>query len=254
MFRKYYKAANDDIQTNRELIDKVFENFSDNNTTKKRSKVYNFGMRYGTAFAAVLVLCVAVASYPQIIKLNKTPIIEESNQIKVSDAKFVEHTEAIKLEAEVNIQHSEETINNSQKSVVANDESVATKTTAENKEVEYTSRERIADVQTAAQYDFSISFSDVKSVSETETESAVKTLTEKLGKEDTDSGKLYVFEIVGKFDSNEETYYLGRWKWLVVDHTSLLTEFVLNSDLSKMYECYHNDNTISWNTEVNIFE
>ena len=71
------------------------------------------------------------------------------------------------------------------------------------------------------------------------------------GEKDETTGNEYIFEIVGKKDEG----YFGRWKWLVEDHSSLLTEFIITSDMAEMYECdFGEDGEISWLSESNLFE
>ncbi len=61
MFKKYYKQANDDIQPNRELIDKMFEQVE-----KNKKPISAVVYKYGMAVAAALVLAVSAFSYPKI--------------------------------------------------------------------------------------------------------------------------------------------------------------------------------------------
>ena len=64
MFRKYYKAANDDIKPERELIDTIFEKAQ---AQKPAKKVFRFKPGYGTAIAAVLVLIMGIVAFPKLI-------------------------------------------------------------------------------------------------------------------------------------------------------------------------------------------
>lgn len=68
MFKKYYKEANDDIKTNRELIGKIFEAAEQPMKPKRTAKIYKFGM---TA-AAVLVLGVSVTMFSMFSNNSET--------------------------------------------------------------------------------------------------------------------------------------------------------------------------------------
>ncbi len=204
MFRKYYKAANDERKPNRELIDKIFDEYSRTEPQKIKGKIYSFGTRYGVAFAAVLVLCMAAMVYPQIAKLNEEPAISEYRNSRVID-------------------------------------------TAETKT-------KIAGAVQEQKESYEMNMSELKAVEDYEFELAVNTLEEKLGKSDKDTGNIYSFEIAGKLETADKIYYLGRWRWLVDDHSSLICDFVLSDDLTGLYECSFNGDTVSWNTDINMFD
>lgn len=85
MFRKYYKQANDDIVPDRELIDKIFEQADKKTVRTGRARIY----RFGTAVAAVLILAVSAAAYPQIIRYgsdSRTVAEKQTITDKQSDA------------------------------------------------------------------------------------------------------------------------------------------------------------------------
>lgn len=72
-------------------------------------------------------------------------------------------------------------------------------------------------------------------------EEITEVLYEKLGTEDPETGFTYSFSIIGDVIIEEESYYYGRWSWLVEDeegkatHQSLLSEFFISKDGEKMY-------------------
>lgn len=93
----------------------------------------------------------------------------------------------------------------------------------------------------------------MKDVPDQEANTVCNFLFEKFGQEDPDTGFAYVFEIVGALKIEEEEYYMGCWRWIVEDengratHVSLITDFILRSDLTVMYECWHPDaDTLDW--------
>lgn len=88
MFKKYYKQANDDIQPNHELIDKIFEQ-----AEKNKKPISAVVYKYGMVAAAVLVLAVSAFSYPKI-----------AEYADVSDKEIVR--------SDMNEQHSTTSINN----------------------------------------------------------------------------------------------------------------------------------------------
>ena len=83
MFKKYYKQANDDIKTNRELIDKIFDEAAKPATTKTVPKIY----KYGISIAAVIAVVVS-ASVVFNFGGNGTPTIEQNpSVVAVNDKK-----------------------------------------------------------------------------------------------------------------------------------------------------------------------
>ncbi len=248
LFRKYYKSANDDIATNRELIDKIFNDFSQEKTKEKSRKVYSFGMRYGTAFAAILVLCIGIAVYPQISKFNEKPVIEtpsvKTKEVYQYTADNTDMTFDSADEAKV-------------KTTIA-PESTPNTTQNENQNL---SIARIANAnveeeenQAAIIINHEADISELKPVTEDEIQLATNTLIENLGTADKETGNIYSFEIAGKLETDDKSYYMGRWKWLVDDHMSLICEFVMSDDLNELYECVIYDNTVGWTTKNNIFK
>ncbi len=222
MFRKYYKAANDEIKPNRELIDKIFEKSAQE---KKKSKVYSFGAKYGTAIAAVLVLCVAVAVYPQIINIgDESQLITQDQQ---GDNGLLYTTEHKTKESQ--LQNSD----------------------AKSKARIIT--EAVADIGNDMAKSYEIDINDLKAATDDEVTLATNNLKERLGTVDSSTGNIYIFEIAGKLETEGEEYYLGRWRWQVDGHSSLICEFVLSGDFTRLYDCSIIDNKASWVTENNMF-
>lgn len=71
MFKKYYKAANDDIKPKRELIDTIFEK-ADKEAV--RTKRFSFRPAYSVAAAAVLMVVVSFAAYPMIKRSEEVTV------------------------------------------------------------------------------------------------------------------------------------------------------------------------------------
>ncbi len=253
MFKKYYKAANDDIKTNRELIDKIFEKAEKPSKTVKFAKVY----KIGTAVAAVFVFAAGAFLYPQIAKLNETPTpVVDSNQV---------------IEKQVLPEKEEQATQNKTSEQKVQKEDYAT--TVSEPAPEITVDVENSGIATASETDSAQPFSipegragrmiDAPPVNDTkemaldsfteitaeETEKIQKFLKTTFGEKDEPTGNVLIFEVVGK----SENTYLGRWRWWVNDHSSLLCEFVLNEELTEMYECvYTEDGNVRWNTQNNM--
>lgn len=256
MFKKYYKAANDDIKTNRELIDKILKEAEKPSKTVKFAKFY----KVGTAIAAVFVLAIGAFLYPQIAKLNKTPDLPAAtNQIAgVKEAEQInEGTAEQTPEQETKKQTPQQ--DNSETAVSEPDpEPVAE---VENSEIAVASEDEFQPFyihegrssrkteETAEINNKEIPFESFVEVTDEEKIAVNKFLVTAFGEKDEDTGNTFIFEIVGK----AEGMYLGRWKWFVVDHSSMLCEFVLNEELTEMYDCIFNENnTVVWNTSNNL--
>ena len=266
MFRKYYKAANDDIKPNRALIDKVFEVAESEN--KRSSKVYKFGLKYGTAVAAVFVLAVSAFLYPQIVKTNEDvenltitakntqDDIKENELNEANIAYSSKTTEGIKEAAGESKKLMPENINDTadiaESKISVNTEEVTKFSAAESAHQSGTSARIMGNL--SADNTCTADVDEVKEVTEEEITFITSLLYEKFGKIDKDTQNTYVFEISGKFDTADKTLYLGRWRWLVDGHSSLLTEFVVDYEVSKMYECIISDSSISWTTENNMIK
>ncbi len=253
MFKKYYKAANDDIQTNRELIDKIFEAAEKPSKTVKFAKIY----KIGTAVAAVFVFAAGAFLYPQITRLNEEPIpqvetgqeIEEKVIQKVEKENFYQQTP----ESVVKQKNSAKTASEPAPEPIIEDENLGIDVASETKDAQPFSIPEGTYARTIeAQPAFDtkeVLFDSFKEVSEEETENVQEFLKATLGEKDEETGNIFLFEIVGK----AENMYLGRWKWFVVDHNSLLCDFVLNEELTEMYECIYTENgAVQWNIQNNL--
>ncbi len=244
LFRKYYKTANDKIQTNRELIDKIFDEYEKCNTKNKKSNIYSFGTKYGAVFAAVLVLCAVAAVYPQLAKMNEelTPNTQQSRIADESMDDSIKYTELQEAKgADSDLSVDEKAVKQSYNPENEDEDTKA-------------SIARMIDPQKSAFETHTVAIENLSTVTEEEIMLAANTLEERLGKMDENTGNIYIFEIAGKLDNNGSSYYLGRWRWLVDDHSSLLCEFVMSSDFCELYNCTLSDGIISWTTEDNLFE
>ena len=108
---------------------------------------------------------------------------------------------------------------------------------------------------------YTIDTSTNESVSEEQQNIIRNFLFKKFGKYDEDIGFELIFEIIEKTYINKEKFYIGRWKWIVEDenghqdHSSLVTDFIINEDMTKMYECcYLNYNTLEWYPDNNLLD
>lgn len=245
MFRKYYKEANDSIETRHDLIDEIFEK-----ATKKQSgKVYKLAVRYGGAVAAVLVVSAAAIFYPQIQKMNEDVPVDVSEVGRA--AALGENEESVDILAEKVMPAKENHAQDKTESEVDSSiEEKALNATAANE----VKREARAITEDFATIKGRVPFENVRDVDNAEKEVVSSFLYSVFGEVDSQTQNQHIFEIAGKFESYDETFYLGRWRWWVIDHSSLLTEFVLDESLSKMYECRIEDGEIIWETENNLLE
>ena len=93
------------------------------------------------------------------------------------------------------------------------------------------------------------SLENLAEVGEAEASVINSMLVSALGEADEATGKPYSVVISGK----TEEVYVGSWRWIVDDHSSQLTEFVITADMSAMYECNRSeDGKINWTTENNL--
>ena len=74
MFKKYYKEANDDIETNRALISDIFEKAEKQKNSVSRAAVY----RFVSCAAAVFAVCAILYLYPH-MNIQNPPSGEEAN-------------------------------------------------------------------------------------------------------------------------------------------------------------------------------
>ena len=296
MFRKYYKQANDDIKTNRELIDQIFDKAAQNPKKGAMTKVYKFGL---AAVAAVAVVVSAVMIMPfengdtvdeingTVAFVNESSDIRQESQVEKKDIsngntedssldKQQEKSD-VKANNEKGVKASEEKHRNESES--NKDNSVKEERKDETRNVDFivpdvserpkdngavlaaetdeTTEETIVarDVVKAGNSEESSNatnvakLEDFDDVSDAEANVISNMLISNFGEEDEITGNEYIFEIVGK----SEEVYLGRWRWMVGDHSSLLTEFVISSNMSEMYECtYDDEGNIQWSKEENL--
>lgn len=323
MFKKYYKQANDDIKTNRELIDKIFEEAAKPTKKKKMMPIY----KYGITAAAVVAVSVSgilfvqfgtenngtIAEKPLTIAKNDNHKIDEVKPENISETIIKDNvsSDAEGMHNEQSVAESEqsqsetkiESIEISEKDISGSKNDVDDEKTVHNtykEQNDNTGSQPInessdeGNIQTiepifneqnqenigkdnvpvlAAEihgeqngiavrevmveenaHDEDAGFCETKldslaEVSEAEVTVLNGMLISYFGETDEMTGNLNVFEIVGK---NDEVY-VGRWKWLVGDHLSLITDFVVTSGMSEMYECsYEGDSVIRWETENNL--
>lgn len=244
MFKKYYKAANDDIKPNRELIDEIFGKAPAEKPTKK---VFRFKPGYGTAIAAVLVLIMGIAAFPQINPANETHLDEsvQPRQIETAEIKSAETVIQKPAQSSAKEQNDEKPVS---ETADLNNQAI-TEADAETTP----SMARITP-PTGAVCEFVVE--ELSKVTEDERKSIVNNLRQKLGEVDTETGNSFIFEIVGKSEFGGETIYVGRWRWWVKDHSSLLCEFVLNEQMTEMYECHPcgEDGLVKWTKSDNLLD
>ena len=257
MFKKYYKAANDDIKTNRELIDKIFETAEKPSKTVKFAKVY----KIGTAVAAVVVLAIGAISYPQLVKLNETPNlptetvvrpVKENASEPVNEGASEPTPQPKTTEPTIQPDTSVPEVTKTAPEPIADAENSVMTDVPDDEFQPYLIPEstyaRTIDAQAAVDAN-EILFDSFKVVSAEEIEKVQSFLILHFGEKDETTGNAFIFEIVGK----AEGMYLGRWKWWVVDHSSKLCEFVLNEELTEMYDCTFNENNaVVWNASNNL--
>ena len=246
LFRKYYKEANDSLETRRELIDEIFEK-----ATKKQSgKVYKLAVRYGGAIAAVLVISAAAIFYPQIQKMNENVPVTVS-EVKNGETALGGNEESVDDLAEKVMPAKE---NHTQDKTVSEVDSAIEQKSLRATATNEMKKEARAITEDSAVIRGQVLFENVCDVDDAEKEVVSSFLYSVFGEVDSETQNQHIFEIAGKFENGGETFYLGRWRWWVIDHSSLLTEFVLDNSLSKMYECRIEDGEIIWTTENNFLE
>ncbi len=224
MFKKYYKDANNDINTNRQLIDNIFESAKIKPQKGKKIALY----RYWVAIAAVFFVVLTFAFYDDIVRLNNENInITETQQ---------------SIEQQVTRQSDEE------------DVPQMTRLVPESTEEDVSRFSR--NIEGESVNGFAVKMDNFMEVPESKIEEITEILMQKFGEKDEETGNIFIFEIVGIAETEWGGYYLGRWKWFVGDHSSLLTSFVLNEDMTELYECTLNSETgdVLWNEERNMFE
>ena len=85
MFKEQYKKTYDKIHGDKTQIAKIIALANNNDASVKRKPFFSF--RYGTVFAAILVVCVSVYSFPQL--RDSTKPINENKTVVNETKKFV---------------------------------------------------------------------------------------------------------------------------------------------------------------------
>lgn len=254
MFKKYYKAANDDVSPKRELIDKIFKTAT-SESDKKRTKIYPFIHKHSAVAAAVLVLIVSVSVYPQIKNYdkkltsgettNKKSIIEENTHdtalYTAQEGKLNEEKESKILDYSKNTAIKENLLSNED----GNEKISKNRMIAGEKSVENSVKEPA---------NFEILPEALIEVSDEEVKEITLKLTERFGTADEETGNEYIFEIIGKAEFPQNNFYIVRWRWLVDYHSSLLTTIAVTEDTEKIYECVYEDEKLLWNDEKNLID
>jgi len=247
LFRKKYKEYIDRTEPNRELINSIFEKAEQKKSDK--TKLYKFTTRYGAAIAAVFVLSVSAVIYTHLNNSDKKIITVENSK---NEEIVLENTQNIlqeytETDERKNIYSGETKNLTDQKTTPARPSEVPEITERQNKTQVEPEKAEVKERKAA--------FSDLESTADGENQLIYSVLKEAFGEFDEQTGNQQIFEIAGKFFSDDEQYYLGRWRWLVNnDHSSLLCEFVLKGNLSEMYECVIENDYIIWTNGNNILE
>ncbi len=266
MFKRIYKSANDDIKTNRELIDKIFETAEKAPAATRRPQIF----KYGTAVAAVFVFAAAAFMYPQLAKLNEQPQLpventEEQGKIeeKALQEDVLQKTEEETVIPETKTEQQEVTPIIPKVEVQSEDPTELAQP-KENEGIAIVSESgdaqgfSISEGPSGRMFDGSgaaemktVALELLTEVSEEEKAMVEVFLKSTFGERDEQTENAYIFEIVGKLDG----MFLCRWKHWVIDHSSLLTELVISEDLTELYECiYTEDGFVQWNTSNNMLE
>ncbi len=261
LFRKHYKSAIDDIKPRRELINKIFEEADKKET---QTKVFKFKPGMGTALAAVLILVVIAFSFPQIERMNETPekiVQEESTPLPQTEFKASVKGKAeeqeVTLEPNDSPKVNEVNLNDIPKNPPENTDA---KTEIDVQGQYLSETESMMSPRNINQPDiatgYAVSLSDVKEVSREKIEKLAGLLISVFGDRDEETGNLFIFEIIGELDIEESTFFFGRWRWILPDgHSSLLTQFVVNEEITEFYECIvENGEIINWSTENNLLK
>ena len=257
MFKKIYKSENDDIKTNRELIDKIFETAEKGPVVKPRYQFY----RYGVAVAAVFVFSVTAFMYPHLVKLNEQP------QIPVEQKQETLHHETTPKSEDYEDSQTENVakepmpmvsgtgVQSENRAEIDNvNQDYGIEIASENDEIQNFSipegpESRMIEGENVETKTFA--FEDLVEVTEEEKATVETFLKETFGEKDEHTENLYIFEVVGRSDE----MFLCRWRHWVIDHSSVLTELVISEDFTEVYECiYTEDGFVQWNTSNNMIE
>ncbi len=287
MFKKYYKEANDDIKTNRELIDKIFEAAEKPVKKKPIARFYKFGM----AAAAVLVIALSVSFLPDMLKngdskssgetshLAQSGTVNPSNGVSVANDESAQNlpTESgeTNVEVQTEIKQEPESVTEPKDSEGHTVESIkpeegdnnSSESSAENPVLALETGEgqefiipdgRIADPPQENQEntEYFVAVDEWQEVSQEESEVVAEFLRDKYGEKDEKTGFDYGFYIEGKAEVDGETVYFVRMSWLVDNnHWSLLQNFVINESFTEMYYSVFLDRSqVYWTTTQNILE
>ena len=202
LFRKYYKQANDDIKTNRELIDRIFES---EKTSPQRTKIY----KYGTMIAAVFVIAFSVAFYENITKYNEPEVVIESDE----NFTYKKADNPPEQNIERNITESTDITGENNNKVIepdiqaSNTEMFSVASLVDEKEVRAFSAEKndITEVENSSEY--SVRFNEFTEISAQESGEISEALIKKFGEADADTGNEFIFEIVGAAETEDGKYY-----------------------------------------------
>ena len=104
----------------------------------------------------------------------------------------------------------------------------------------------------------SVTFEEVSSE---QAESIESKLRQEIGEKDLDTGYELGFFINGKVITDEGTFFIGEYRWLVASedeetgHWSKLCDFILNEDFTEMYEGSYNSSTnkLEWVDKTDNF-
>ena len=291
MFKKYYKEANDNIQPNRALIDKIFEEAEKSSVRKPFPKVYKFG----TAVAAVLVLAVSAGYFihfdvepsqnnkPQLAVEIQNPKVtvetENKQEEKKAGSETINSDEAkrgndeSKTHKKEDVQIAPKEQNNAEGQTTTDNgktkktETVVIPITPENEAPSAeVGQEPVLAMANEAEQPAAFSgrtVNEAEEVPETE-EASLENLTEVADAESSVINSMLV-SALGESDGDSggqyvfeivgknEDIYFGIWKEVNDGESSLKSDFVVTSDMSAMYECEHTGNgKIHWTTEENL--
>ena len=281
MFKKYYKEANDDIKTNRELIGKIFEEAEKTVVTNKKAKIYRFGM----VAAAALVLAVSLPFISGIVKnTNSDGVTQPGTAIAYTDkTEKNEQTPVIGGEGASSAETSKSTEQMQENTVPAMENNgagtpevvkpiepivennsrpsdgspILAMETGETQTFEIPRGRMGAETEGEAEIrEYSVPIGEWEEVSEEEMRVVAGFFFDKYGESDETTGFAYGFYTAGKTAVEEQNVYHVRMSWLVDNnHWSLIQDFVINESMSELYysELADGEN-VCWNTSNNILD
>ncbi len=248
MFRKKYKELIDQTEPNRELLNKIFEKAKTENKQSTKSKLYKFTARYGAVLAAVFILSVSAVIYTQLNYSDQTLIVKNKSNDEEIILKNEFDTEDVDITA-----GQEENVKYGETNDLTKEETVQNQSS---EHYSYAEKNRTASVEPDLSEikENKAIISNLESSSEDENQLIYSMLKDYFGEIDLETGNQFIFDIAGKFQSEDGQYYLGRWLWNVGDHNSLLCEFVIKSNLFEMYECFIENDYIIWTNSNNLLK